>query len=131
MKRAVNSLLKNIDRISLIRNGVLLIGATNHPQLLDEAAWRRFDEIVEFSLPDREMRLQILKNITASIDCHCDYGLLADQTEGFSGADLRIMVKEALLSALIEGRSDVIDSDIERGIVLVSNRGAVRRQNWL
>ena len=69
MKRAVNSLLKNIDRISLIRNGVLLIGATNHPQLLDEAAWRRFDEIVEFSLPDCEMRRQILKNITASLDC--------------------------------------------------------------
>src|SRR5512139_1373334 len=56
MKRAVNSLLKNIDQISLIRHGVILIGATNHPQLLDEAAWRRFDEIVEFSLPEREMR---------------------------------------------------------------------------
>jgi AAA+ superfamily predicted ATPase len=131
MKRAVNSLLKNIDRISLIRNGVLLIGATNHPQLLDEAAWRRFDEIVEFSLPDCEMRRQILKNITASLDCSCDYGLLADTTEGFSGADLRILVKEALLSALIEGRSHITESDIERGIILVSKRGAVRHQNWL
>ena len=131
MKRAVNLLLKNIDRISLITNEVLLIGATNHPQLLDEAAWRRFDEIVEFALPDREMRIQILKNITASIECHCDYGMLADHTEGFSGADLRIMVKEALLSALIDGRSHITDSDIERGIILVSNRGAIRRQNWL
>jgi len=131
MKRAVNSLLKNIDRISLIRNRVLLIGATNHPQLLDEAAWRRFDEIVVFSLPDKEMRSQILKNITASIDCHIDYGVLADITEGFSGADLRIMVKEAFLSALIEGRSYITENDINRGIVLVSNRGAVRHQNWL
>lgn len=131
MKRAVNSLLKNIDRISLIRNGILLIGATNHPQLLDEAAWRRFDEIVEFSLPDREMRIQILKNITATLECPCDYGLIADHTEGFSGADLRIMVKEALLSALIEGRSDITESDIERGIILIGNRGAVRHQNWL
>ena len=33
MKRAVNSLLKNIDRVNLIRNGIILIGATNHPQL--------------------------------------------------------------------------------------------------
>ncbi|HNY88189.1 MAG TPA: ATP-binding protein [Methanoregulaceae archaeon] len=131
MKRAVNSLLKNIDRISLIRNGVLLIGATNHPQLLDEAAWRRFDEIVEFSLPEREMRAQIIRNITGSIDCQCDYGTVADNTEGFSGADLRIMIKEALLSALIEGRSHITDCDIEQGIILVSNRGAVRRQNWL
>jgi ATP-dependent 26S proteasome regulatory subunit len=57
--------------------------------------------------------------------------MLADHTEGFSGADLRIMVKEALLSALIEGRANITDGDIERGIILVSNRGAVRRQNWL
>src|SRR5690606_11103273 len=120
-----------IDRISLIRNGVLLIGATNHPQLLDEAACRRFDEIVEFSLPEREMRAQIIRNITGSIDCQCDYGTVADNTEGFSGADLRIMIKEALLSALIEGRSHITDCDIEQGIILVSNRGAVRRQNWL
>jgi SpoVK/Ycf46/Vps4 family AAA+-type ATPase len=131
MKRAVNSLLKNIDRISLIRNGVLLIGATNHPQLLDEAAWRRFDEIVEFSLPEREMRAQIIRNITGSIDCQCDFGAVADNTEGFSGADLRIMIKEALLSSLIEGRTHINDCDIERGIILVSSRGAVRRQNWL
>jgi AAA+ superfamily predicted ATPase len=131
MKRAVNSLLKNIDRISLVRDGVLLIGATNHPQLLDEAAWRRFDEIVEFPLPDREMRLQIIKKITSTMDCACDYGAFADTTDGFSGADLRIMVKEALISSLMEGRSTITEGDIGRGITLVSSRGAVRHQNWL
>jgi SpoVK/Ycf46/Vps4 family AAA+-type ATPase len=131
MKRAVNALLKNIDRISLVKDSVLLIGATNHPQLLDEAAWRRFDEIVEFGLPDSEMRLQIMKTVTASIDCRCDFGLLAAATEGFSGADLRIMVKEALLSALMERRTYITDQDIERGILLIGSRGAVRTQNWL
>jgi SpoVK/Ycf46/Vps4 family AAA+-type ATPase len=131
MKRAVNSLLKNIDRISLIKDRVLLIGATNHPQLLDEAAWRRFDEIVEFGLPDSEMRQQILKTVTASIECRCDFGALAAATEGFSGADLRIMVKEALLSALMEQRTYITDQDIERGILLIGSRGAMRTQNWL
>lgn len=131
MKRAVNSLLKNIDRISLVRDSVLLIGATNHPQLLDEAAWRRFDEIVEFGLPDREMRMQILKTVTASIECRCNYEALADATEGFSGADLRILVKEALLSALMEQRSYITDQDIARGIALFGTRGSVRSQNWL
>jgi AAA+ superfamily predicted ATPase len=131
MTRAVNSLLKNIDRISLVRDGVLLIGATNHPQLLDEAAWRRFDEIVEFGLPDREMRIQILNQVTTSIDCSCDFEHIADVTEGFSGADLRIMVKEALLSALMEHRDRITDIDIERGIQLIVSRGLVRSQNWL
>jgi SpoVK/Ycf46/Vps4 family AAA+-type ATPase len=131
MKRAVNSLLKNIDRISLVKNGVLLIAATNHPQLLDLAAWRRFDEVVEFSLPNEEMRREILKKVTASITCSCDYSELAAETEGFSGADLRLMVKEAMLSALMDRREAIDRSDIERGIIMVKNRDAIQRMNWL
>jgi len=131
MKRAVNSLLKNIDRVSLVKDGVLLIAATNHPQLLDEAAWRRFDEVVEFSLPDQGMREEILNKVTASIDSSCDYRQLAAETEGFSGADLRLMVKEALLSALMNRREAIDRSDIEKGILMVKNRDAIRRMNWL
>ena len=131
MKRAVNSLLKNIDRISLVKNGVLLIAATNHPQLLDLAAWRRFDEVVEFSLPNEEMRREILKKVTASITCSCDYSELAAETDGFSGADLRLMVKEAILSALMDRREAIDRSDIERGIIMVKNRDAIQRMNWL
>jgi len=131
MKRAVNSLLKNIDRINLIRNGVLLIGATNHPQLLDEAAWRRFDEVVEFALPDEEMRKNILKKVTATLHCAVNYAALAKKTEGFSGSDLRMMVKEAILSALMDKRNDIRENDIEKGIAMVRNREAIRHQNWL
>ncbi|PKG33596.1 ATP-binding protein [Methanoregula sp.] len=131
MKRAVNSLLKNIDRINLIRNGVLLIGATNHPQLLDEAAWRRFDEVVEFALPDEEMRKNILKKVTSTLHCAVDYAALAKKTEGFSGSDLRMMTKEAILSALMDKRNDIRESDIAKGIAMVRNREAIRHQNWL
>jgi hypothetical protein len=131
MKRAVNSLLKNIDRMNLVKNGVLLIGATNHPQLLDEAAWRRFDEVVEFSLPDEGMRKNILKKVTETLNCTLDYQLLASQTEGFSGSDLRMMVKEALLSALMDKRQSISGKDIEKGIHMVKNRDAIRHLNWL
>jgi SpoVK/Ycf46/Vps4 family AAA+-type ATPase len=131
MKRAVNSLLKNIDRINLIRNGVLLIGATNHPQLLDEAAWRRFDEVVEFALPDEEMRKNILKKVTSTLHCAVDYAALAKKTDGFSGSDLRMMIKEAILSALMDKRNDIRESDIAKGITMVRNREAIRHQNWL
>jgi len=131
MKRAVNSLLKNIDKINLVRNNVLLIGATNHPQLLDEAAWRRFDEVVEFSLPDEEMRKNILMKVTSSIPCTLDYQKFASQTEGFSGSDLRMMVKEAILSSLMDNRKTVECEDIEKGIHMVKNRDAIRHLNWL
>jgi DNA replication protein DnaC len=131
MKRAVNSLLKNIDRINLIKNGVILIGATNHPQLLDEAAWRRFDEVVEFSLPDEDMRKNILQKITASLGCTIDYQLLASKTEGFSGSDLRMMIKEAVMSALMDDRQSLSPEDIRKGIHMVKNRDAIRHLNWL
>ena len=131
MKRAVNSLLKNIDKINLIKNSVILIGATNHPQLLDEAAWRRFDEVVEFSLPDEEMRKNILKKVTSSLRCMVDYQKLAAQTEGFSGSDLRMMIKEAILSALMDKRQSIETADIEKGISMVRNREAIRHLNWL
>ena len=131
MKRAVNSLLKNIDKMNLVRHGVVLIGATNHPQLLDEAAWRRFDEVVEFSLPDEEMRKNILKNVTGSLHGSIDFQPLAAQTEGFSGSDIRMMVKEAILSALMDKRETIHADDIEKGIQMVKNREAIRHLNWL
>jgi SpoVK/Ycf46/Vps4 family AAA+-type ATPase len=131
MKRAVNSLLKNIDKINLIKNNVLLIGATNHPQLLDEAAWRRFDEVVEFSLPNEEMRKNILVKVTSIIPCKLDYQQLASQTDGFSGSDLRMMVKEAILSSLMDNRKTIGREDIEKGIHMVKNRNAIRHLNWL
>jgi SpoVK/Ycf46/Vps4 family AAA+-type ATPase len=128
MKRAVNSLLKNIDKINLVKNNVLLIGATNHPQLLDEAAWRRFDEVVEFSLPDEEMRKKILMKITSSITGTIDYEQLAKETDEFSGSDLRMIIKEAILSALLDKRQSINRKDIEKGILLVNNRDSMRRR---
>jgi SpoVK/Ycf46/Vps4 family AAA+-type ATPase len=126
MKRAVNMLLKNIDRVSLVRDGVLLIAATNHPQLLDEAAWRRFDEVVEFLLPDGETRRAILAKITGTLPWEGDLRDLSARTEGFSGADLRVLVKEALLSSLIRESGRIEGEDIERGYALVRNRNHLR-----
>jgi SpoVK/Ycf46/Vps4 family AAA+-type ATPase len=130
MKRAVNMLLKNIDAVSFIKNGVLLIGATNHPTLLDEAAWRRFDEVLEFPLPEFGMRLDILKKITSNLDCSCDFDKLAERTEGFSGADLRIMIKEALLFALMKGSRSIQEEDIEKGMDIVTKRDKIRQNVW-
>ena len=115
MKRAVNALLKNIDKMNLVKFGVLLIGATNHPQLLDEAAWRRFDEVVEFSLPNEEMREQILMKVTASVGCDCDFRYLAAQTDGLSGSDLRMLVKEATLFIDHRGTENTLQQISRKG----------------
>ncbi|MEF8818884.1 MAG: ATP-binding protein [Haloferacaceae archaeon] len=104
LKRAVNTLLKSIDDISLVRDDVLLIGATNHPDQLDAAAWRRFDEIVNFPKPDAQMRADILGLITRKIDTNFDPAAVAAETTGFTGSDLRMVMREAVLEALREGR---------------------------
>jgi ATP-dependent 26S proteasome regulatory subunit len=113
LKRAVNTLLKSIDDISLIRDEVLLIGATNHPDQLDAAAWRRFDEIVNFPKPDRGMRADILDVITRQMDiAEFDPDAVADRTEGLTGSDLRMVLREAVLEALTEERTTLTQEDI-------------------
>jgi AAA+ superfamily predicted ATPase len=131
MKRAVNALLKNIDRISLIRNKVLLIGATNHPQLLDEAAWRRFDEVIPFELPDKLTRERILERLLMDYNNSCDIKAVAERADGFSGADLKMLVREAILSALIDGRTDLNCDDLVKGEALITVRDENRVRNWL
>jgi SpoVK/Ycf46/Vps4 family AAA+-type ATPase len=113
LKRAVNTLLKSIDDISLIRDEVLLIGATNHPDQLDAAAWRRFDEIVNFPKPDRTMRADILDVITRRMDiAEFDSGAVAERTEGLTGSDLRMVLREAVLEALTEERTTLTQEDV-------------------
>jgi SpoVK/Ycf46/Vps4 family AAA+-type ATPase len=116
IKRAVNTLLKAIDEISLVEHGVLLFAATNHPQLLDYAAWRRFDKILNFPLPDAEMRRKILDSVLSKIDADVDTYELAKMSEGYSGSDLRLVVREAVLNALVEDRRRITQDDLLESI---------------
>jgi SpoVK/Ycf46/Vps4 family AAA+-type ATPase len=116
IKRAVNTLLKAIDDVSLVEDGVLLIAATNHPQLLDYAAWRRFDKVVSFPLPDLEMRRKITEKVLSKIDAQVDAEVLAERTEGYSGSDIRLVVREAVLNALLEDRRSIDQEDMLRAI---------------
>lgn len=117
LKRAVNTLLKSIDEISLIQDDVLLIGATNHPDHLDSAAWRRFDEIVNFPKPDAEMRESIFKVIAREMEIE-DFNPadLAEKTAGLTGSDIRLVLREAVLDALTEDRRTITQSDLLRAI---------------
>jgi SpoVK/Ycf46/Vps4 family AAA+-type ATPase len=122
LKRAVNTLLKAIDEISLVEHGVLLIGATNHPTILDHAAWRRFDEIVEFNLPDKDMRKKILDIVLRDIEGTFDTSEIAARADGYSGSDLRLIVREAVLNALITERTALTQEDLLRGVIEFNKR---------
>ncbi|WP_101294114.1 ATP-binding protein [Halegenticoccus soli] len=132
LKRAVNTLLKSIDDISLIRDDVLLIGATNHPDQLDAAAWRRFDEIVNFPKPDRGMRADILRVITREMDiADFDPESVADLTEGLTGSDLRLVLREAVLEALTEGRMTLTQEDILDAVADFEERDNLKNMDMI
>jgi transitional endoplasmic reticulum ATPase len=102
-ERVVNTLLAEMDGLEPHR-GVVVIGATNRPALIDAALLRpgRFDELVYVSVPDRDGRLHILRIHTAGmpLDTDVDLGAIADRTDGYTGADLENLVRQAGLHVL-------------------------------
>lgn len=127
LKRAVNTLLKAIDDISLVDDGVLLIAATNYPQLLDHAAWRRFDKVMSFAAPDLEMRQKILEKVLSKVEVRADLREIARLTEGFTGSDIRLVVREAVLNALLQDRKQLDHDDLTRAVEEFERRNSDHR----
>jgi transitional endoplasmic reticulum ATPase len=102
-ERVVNTILAEMDGLEELE-GVVVIGATNRPTLLDPALLRpgRLDELVFVPVPDREGRLRILEIHTARMPVADDVELdrIAERTHGYTGADLEDLVRRAGLQAL-------------------------------
>jgi transitional endoplasmic reticulum ATPase len=104
-ERVLNQLLTEMDGLESLRD-VVVIAATNRPNLLDPAILRpgRFDRLVYIGSPDRKGRLKIFrihtKNTPLAVDV--DLEILADVTEGYVGADIESVCREAVMIALRE-----------------------------
>ncbi|KAH1425002.1 hypothetical protein KXV92_005856 [Aspergillus fumigatus] len=116
VKQTLNQLLTELDGFSQT-SGVIIIAATNFPQLLDKALTRpgRFDRKVVVDLPDVRGRMDILKhhlkNIKISTDV--DVAVLARGTPGFSGADLENLVNQAAIYASRNKKPKVGPKDLD------------------
>ena len=102
-QRIVNQFLAELDGMQALQ-GVLVIGATNRADMLDSAVLRpgRFDAVVFVPPPDRDARLEIFKVHTKNMPLHDDVDLekLADMSEGYSGADIEGLCREAAMAAV-------------------------------
>lgn len=102
VKQSLNQLLTELDGFSK-DSGVVIIAATNFPQLLDKALTRpgRFDHKVVVPLPDVRGRLEILKHHMKSVRVAPEVNtlIIARSTTGFSGADLENLVNQAAVRA--------------------------------
>ncbi len=106
-ERIVNQLLTEMDGMILLKN-VVVIAATNRPDLLDPALLRpgRFDEIIYVPPPDKDARLAIFKVHTKRMPLakDVDLGKLVEATEGYTGADIEAVCREAAMFAARENR---------------------------
>ena len=114
VQRTLMQLLSELDGFTKIRD-VKIIGATNRPDILDDALLRpgRFDRIIDVGLPDADAREQIFSiNIrNMSIDKKINAKKLADMTDGLSGAEIKNLCTEAGMLAIRDNRDKVTEQD--------------------
>ena len=127
VQRTLMQFLAELDGFNPLGN-VKIVGATNRPDILDEALLRpgRFDRIIEIPLPDTAARREIFKIHTRkmSIDSSVDFEALASRIEGATGADIKAMATEAGMFAIREDRTVVDMHDFTRAVEKVLQREA-------
>lgn len=128
---SLNALLAQLDGFEP-NSGVLVIAATNRPEVLDEALLRpgRFDRRIEFRLPDVTRREEILSGLVSSLKLEGngpDITNLAKRTAAFSPADLQGFVDAAGITAAKAGRGVVSIADFEQGLLETLRRKAKAR----
>ena len=115
-EQTLNQLLTEMDGFSA-NEGIIIIAATNRPDVLDPALLRpgRFDRQVTVSLPDKNARIEILKvhakNKVLAKNITLEY--LAKRTPGFSGADLENLLNEAALLAVRRSKKEITMAEID------------------
>ena len=121
-EQTLNQLLVEMDGFEL-KDNIILIAATNRPDILDPALLRpgRFDRQIVVDRPDRNGRRKILEVHTRGkpIAPEIDLDVLAAGTPGFTGADLANLVNEAALLAARRGKKTVEMVELEEGIMRV------------
>ncbi|HET9153205.1 MAG TPA: ATP-dependent zinc metalloprotease FtsH [Solirubrobacterales bacterium] len=121
-EQTLNQLLVEMDGFEM-KDNIILIAATNRPDILDPALLRpgRFDRQVVVDRPDRKGRKKILEVHTRGkpLGREIDLDTLAGQTPGFTGADLANLINEAALLTARSGNREITMKELEEGIMRV------------
>lgn len=110
VKRVVNNFMQMMDNYD---GNSVLVAATNHPQLLDIAVWRRFDEVIEFKIPTKHQRRELFEKYLGVLKKQeMDIENLSKLTTGYSSADIATICGDALRRNVIHGKFSVKNEDV-------------------
>jgi SpoVK/Ycf46/Vps4 family AAA+-type ATPase len=114
VRRILNSFLQMIEQDD---SHSLIIGATNHPDILDNALFRRFDDLLHYELPDEVHIAGVLKSRLSRMAVkNISWKRLATKAQGLSYAELTRAADEVLKTALIERAEKISEADISRAL---------------
>jgi len=110
IRRVLNSFLQFLERDE---SDSLIVAATNHPKLLDRALFRRFDAVIEYGLPARDIAEAVMRARLAPLDASgVKWPAVMDATEHLSHADLARACEHAAKKAILEHRTRVETTDL-------------------
>lgn len=119
LRRVVNAVLQLIDRY---RGPSILIAATNHSQVLDDAMWRRFDEVLEVPLPNRDQTAQLLSRLFMGHATNVDLDRVAAALDGYPQSAAEALVHAALRAAVADNRTAAVADDVEVAVRAITSR---------
>lgn len=123
IRRILNSFLQLIEQDE---SDSILLAATNHPDILDFALYRRFDDIIEYNLPNRELIIKALQSkLVAFKKSEIDWEELAEIATGLSYADISRACEEAIKDTIINDRKKIENADI---VKTLSERNAISKK---
>jgi SpoVK/Ycf46/Vps4 family AAA+-type ATPase len=110
IRRVLNTFLQLLEKND---SRGLIIAATNHPELLDKALFRRFDDVLEYALPEGEVLKRILRaRLGRSADESIDWDAVLNESRGLSQADVSRAANDALKHVLLHDRPHVTTRDL-------------------
>ncbi len=110
IRRILNSFLQLIEQDD---SDSLILAATNHPEILDHALFRRFDDVIEFEIPPRELIEQTIINKLSNFKKeNIDWKILAESAEGLSYGDITKACEDAIKDAIIHDRLAISTNDL-------------------
>lgn len=120
MKRVVTAFLQMTDRY---RGPSLLLAATNHPKLLDEALWRRFDEVLTFALPTvHQVRRLLRLRLRSVAHTGLEIDRYASALKGLPHAAAEKLIIDARRNAVLRGSPIVEHADVETALPAITSR---------